>query len=353
MTYDRDNIPSSRHRMPRRILIVAVLLLVLLVGASVAVRTFYFRQLEPVSQSQNVVVVDIERGTSSVAIAEDLQQKGLIRSSRMFQWYIRTENVRDKLQAGTYALRPSMSVAEIVNVLVEGSVKSDLLTILPGQRLDQVRQAFINAGFQPAAVDAAMDPARYTGHPALVDKPAAASLEGYLYPESYQKTAATDPGSIIKAALDQMAATLTPEVRAGIAAQGLSIYQGVTLASIVEREVANPEDSSKVAQVFLKRLREDIALGSDPTAIYGAILAGEEPSLRYKSAYNTYDNKGLPPTPIANVSQRSLQAVATPASTGWLYFVAGDDGTTHFSNTLEEHQALTERYCKKLCGNAE
>jgi UPF0755 protein len=93
-------------------------------------------------------------------------------------------------------------------------------------------------------------------------------------------------------------------------------------------------------------------LGSDPTALYGAVLDGKEPVLTYKSPYNTHDNKGLPPTPISNVSQRSLEAVAKPAPTGWLYFVAGDDGTTHFSNTVEEHEALTEQYCKKLCSGS-
>jgi UPF0755 protein len=74
-----------------------------------------------------------------------------------------------------------------------------------------------------------------------------------------------------------------------------------------------------------------------------------EPTLRHDSVYNTHRNKGLPPTPISNVGKLSLEAVANPAGTDWLYFVAGDDGTTHFSNTIEEHEALTERYCKQLC----
>lgn len=349
MTYDRDNLTRPRHGLPRRLLVVAAVLAVLLLTAAVAVRTVYYRQLQPVSQSQNVVVFDIKTGTSSAAIANDLQQQGLIRSSRMFQWHIRTKNVRDKLQAGTYALRPSMSVAEIVDVLVKGSVKADLLTILPGLRLDQVRQTFINSGFQPAAVDAALRPERYADHPALVDKPANASLEGYLYPESYQKTAATDPAVIITAALDQMAGVLTPDVRAGIAAQGLNIYQGVVLASIVEQEVSSPADSPTVAQVFLKRLRLDMPLGSDVTSIYGSISAGQRPSVNYPSPYNTHTAKGLPPTPISNVSQRSLNAVAKPGQTGWLYFVAGDDGKTYFSNTVEDHESLVDQHCKKLC----
>jgi UPF0755 protein len=253
------------------------------------------------------------------------------------------------MQAGTYALRPSMSVKDIVNVLVDGSVKSDLVTILPGQRLDQVRQTLINAGFDPDAVDAALDPANYAGHPALSDKPADAGLEGFLYPDSYQKQANTDPSTIIKESLDEMSEHLTPQLRAGFATRGLSVYQAVTLASVVEKEVSKQSDRSQAAQVFLKRLSTGMELGSDVTAFYGAIIAGRDPSVSYDSPYNTRLHTGLPVGPISNISEGSLQAVANPAATDWLYFVAGDDGTTHFSKTLEEHEALTKQYCHELC----
>jgi len=92
-----------------------------------------------------------------------------------------------------------------------------------------------------------------------------------------------------------------------------------------------------------------MSLGSDVTARYGSILAGREPSLTYDSPYNTLLHKGLPPTPISNVSASSLNAVAYPANTDWLFFVAGDDGVTHFSKTLDEHEALAKQYCHKLC----
>jgi UPF0755 protein len=143
---------------------------------------------------------------------------------------------------------------------------------------------------------------------------------------------------------------LTPEIRSAFAAQGLSAYQGLTLASIVEQEVSRSSDRAQAAQVFLKRLRTDSTLGSDVTAYYGAIKAGQKPTTSYDTPYNTLLHKGLPPTPISNVSNASLQAVAHPADTDWLYFVTGDDGTTHFSKTLEDHEALTQQYCHKLCG---
>jgi UPF0755 protein len=146
-----------------------------------------------------------------------------------------------------------------------------------------------------------------------------------------------------------MAKYLTPSVRSAFAAQGLSAYQGIILASIVEKEVSKPSDRAQVAQVFLSRLKQDMMLGSDVTAYYGAIVAGKEPSVTYDSAYNTRIHKGLPAGPISNVSENSLQAIASPAGTDWLYFVAGDDGNTYFSKTLEEHEALTQQHCHALC----
>lgn len=347
--YRYGKVMADRGRIPRRVLLVVAVLAALLIGSAVAVRHAYYERLKPVSDSQVVVIFTVEKGTAATSIGDQLQKRGLVRSSAIFQWYIRTNNVRDKLQAGTYALRPSMSVPEIVDVLVNGSVKSDLLTIVPGQRLDQIRQTFINAGFQPEAVDEALNPANYTGHPALADKPAAANLEGFLYPESYQKNDNTKPGIIVAQALDEMAKRLSPDIRAAFASHGLSVYQGVTLASMVEEEVSSPTDRAQAAQVFLKRIKIDMPLGSDPTAFYGAIIRGAEPSTTYDSPYNTLKYKGLPPGPIANVTESSLAAIAKPAATDWLYFVSGDDGTTHFSKTYEEHVQLIKQYCRQQC----
>src|SRR6185437_15214148 len=128
---------------------------------------------------------------------------------------------------------------------------------------------------------------QYAGNPALVDKPAGASLEGYLYPDSFQKSSSTDVQSIIKESLNEMSQQLTPNLRAAFAAEGLSTYQGIILASIIGQEVSNPSDQTQAAQVFLSRLHQNADLGSDVTAFYGAILAGQSPSVSYDSPYNT------------------------------------------------------------------
>lgn len=327
--------------------LIAILVTVLLVGLVVTVlviRHSYYTNLEPVSQSQKSELVTIEKGATAAEIAVTLKKSGLIRQTWAFEWYVRNHNLRDKLQAGTYYIQPSQSVPEIAEILTKGQVATDMVTILPGKRVDQIRQALVNGGFKPDDVEAAFDPALYANHPALVDKPAGASLEGYLYPETFQKDPETKPQVIITASLDQMQKYLTPEVRAGFVKQGLTVHQGIILASIVEKESGRAEDRPIVAQVFLSRIRQNMALESDATTSYGAVLDGKAPTHDYKSPYNTYQNPGLPPGPISNVSVSSLRAVAFPADTDYLYFVAGHDCKTRFSKTLKEHEAFIDQY---------
>jgi UPF0755 protein len=292
----------------------------------------------------------VESGATAKEIASSLHNSGLIKSVNAFEWYVRSNGFRDKLQAGTYVLSPSLTVQQIVNKMVEGNVAKNLFTILPGKRLDQVKKSFISAGYSQSEVDNAFNPANYKKHPALVSLPAGASLEGYLYPDSFEKTSTTSAKTIVEASLDEMAKKLTPDIQAKLAAHGLSVSQGIILTSIILQESGNPNDQPVIAQVFLKRLKSDMLLQSDPTAVYASVLAGVEPDLSIDSLYNTYVTKGLPPGPIGNVTESALSALANPASTDYLYFVAGDDGTTHFAKTLAEHQQNVDKYCTKLCG---
>lgn len=322
---------------------------VFLIVTAGVIHKVYSDNLKPVGASQHSQTLTIPLGSSAHQIAVMLKDAGVIRQSWAFEWYIRNNDLRDKLQAGTYVLRQSQSVPQIVNIITNGQVATDLVTILPAQRLDQIRSALINSGFSAKDVDEALKPGNYKNHPALVDKPTKASLEGYLYPDSFQKDGSTTAQDIVRESLDQMQKYLTPELRAAIVRQGLTVHQGVILASVVEQEVSNEADKPKVAQVFLKRLKDHMVLGSDVTVIYGSLMAGRDADLSYDSPYNTHVHLGLPPGPISNVSVSSLKAVAHPAHTSYLFFVAGDDGVTYFSKTLQEHQRLTQQHCKKLC----
>jgi UPF0755 protein len=142
---------------------------------------------------------------------------------------------------------------------------------------------------------------------------------------------------------------LTPALQSAFASEGLSTYQGIVLASIVQQEVNGVSDQAQAAQVFLSRLKMGMTLGSDQTAFYGSILAGQTSSVNFDSPYNTLIHTGLPPTPISNVNAQSLNAAAHPANTDWLYFVTGDNGTTYFEQTAAEHQADINQYCHVMC----
>ncbi len=339
----------SRPRWPRRVLWVVGIAIVVLVSVTVVMRHVYDENLKPASSSSRSVTVSIAPGSSAKSIGTKLKTLGLIRSSWAFEWYVSSKEVRDGLQAGTYSLQPDQTTPQIVEQLTHGLIATNLVTILPAQRLDQLRTAFADAGFSKSEIASALNPANYANNPALVDKPPGASLEGYLYPDSFEKDSETSLPTIVNESLTEMGQHLTPDIRAAFAAQGLSTYQGIILASIVEQEVSNASDRAQAAQVFLSRLRTGITLGSDVTAFYGAIVAGQTPSVSYDSPYNTRLHLGLPPAPISNVSASSLQAVAHPANTNWLFFVSGDDGKTYFSQTEQQHEQQTQQYCHKLC----
>jgi UPF0755 protein len=341
----------QRSSWLKRVILVCGGLVLVLVIATAAIWRYYEQTLKPVNANAAAQTITIESGASPTQIANLLHSKGLIRSAWTFEAYTRREGIGAELQAGTYSLSGSESVQSIAAQLTHGKVQAQLVTILPGQRLDQVEQSLINDGFSKADVDAALEPAQYEGMAALVDKPAGNSLEGYLYPDSFERTSTTTATSIIRESITEMQTHLTPSIRQAFANEGLSTYQGIILASVVNQEVNTPSDMAQAAQVFLKRISMGMPLGSDVTALYGSRLAGQIGSLSYDSPYNTLIHTGLPPTPISNVTSAALNAVAHPASTNWLYFVTGDNGTTYFTQTLQQQQQDTQQYCHKLCAS--
>jgi UPF0755 protein len=340
-------------RKPRPVWLLIAVILALTIAGVLTAKHVYERDIQPVSSSQQTQIFTVDKGSSVKQIAVKLEKEHLIKSAWAFQVYVHRSDLTAKLQAGTYALSPSESVKQIASILSGGRTTVQLVTILPGRRIDQVRADLINSGFAPNAVDAALNPAQYKDLPVMALAPAGVNtLEGLLWPDSWQKDATTGPDYIIRQSLTAMGDHLTPDLQAAFSAEGLTTYQGLTLASIVVQEVNRPADQAQAAQVFLSRLRAGSMLGSDVTARYGAIVAGKSPNdLSFDSPYNTRLHTGLPPTPISSVNQTSLAAAAHPASTNWLYFVTGDDGVTHFSTNLQDHQALTKQYCHKLCGN--
>ena len=180
---------TKKRRSKRKIFIMSLaVFLVLIFGLVISVRVWYQQQLQPLTASSNPINITIDSGSTPSQIANLLETKKIIKNAKAFEWFLRNKGLGDDLQAGNYNLNSNQSVPQIIDSLVSGKVQKNLFTILPGQRLDQIKKELLKAGYSEADVDIALDPASYKNHPALVTKPTNASLEGYLYPESFQTT---------------------------------------------------------------------------------------------------------------------------------------------------------------------
>ena len=304
--------------------------------AVIFVRYEYDQGLKPVSSSSNTIIITIPKGASLKQIAAILKDNNLIRSTLAFQEYVDAHNLRSHLEAGTYALSPNQGVITIVAILTNGRVSLKLVTILPGQTISQIRATLINSGFSPDTVDTALNAGNYSKTPVLSFKPSGYGLDGLIYPDSYQKDSGTTPTQIVQEALDEMGGKLNPSLQASYAAEGLSVYQAIILASIIQKEVPDYSTQQEVAQVFFNRLKQGMPLQSNVTAIFAKSIGNQ--------AYNTYNQPGLPPSPIANVDIQALKAVANPIPSSHLYFVTGKDGITRFADTIDQHDANISQF---------
>lgn len=224
MTYSAH--AGRKSRIPRRVWLVLVVLVLLSIGGVVISRQVYDRGLKAVDSSQQTQLFTVEKGSTVKEIAIKLEEAKLIRSAWAFQLYVHSKDLNNALQAGTYALSPSQDVPRVVDILTQGKVTTKLVTILPGRRIDQVRADLINAGFEPNAVDQALDPGQYNDLPVLSYKPAeVTTLEGLLWPDSYQKQPDTDPSVIIRESLIAMGERLTPAVQAALCFWRLPVLQ--------------------------------------------------------------------------------------------------------------------------------
>lgn len=334
----------------RKIAIVSLVVLATLMSAAlVGSRIWYDQNLKPLTVESRIVTVEIPLGSSVDFIANLLKEKDVIRSTQAFKIYVRSNEKADALKFGVYDFDSSQTVPEIVEILASGQEASELFTIAPGLRLDQVRARFIKAGFTEAETDAALEPTQYEDHPALVSKPRGDSLEGYLYPESFQRTSATTAKQLVGLSLDEMAKRLTPARIEAFSRHGLSPHEAIIVASIIEEEVHLAEDRRVVGQIFLKRLDEGIQLGSDVTYEYAAVVNGGIAWPGLEDPYNTRLYTGLPPGPIANFDDTALEAVANPTETDYLFFLSGDDDKTYYGKTLAEHDQNIRDHCQKKC----
>lgn len=370
-------VKGGRWHLSKRMLIILGSVLGLLVIALIGAIIWYRAQLGPVNPSDNQVQrLEVKEGTAFTFIANRLKERGLIRSTLAFDIQARLMGKRNAVQAGTCSLTPSESSAEILDKLTSGCHDFKALTFypgatiekplykFPGSTLDQdsmyIKAVLTNAGYSEEQISSALS--RTYDSPLFAGKPEGSSLEGYVFGETYFVDSDASAEEVLKTVFDQMYSVIQKnDLVAKYQAQGLNLYQGITLASIVESELdcedkSTPERKDRcyqyqrtIAQIFLKRFKENISLGSDVTFIYAANLAHVAPSVGIESPYNTRKHTGLPPGPISSPGALALKAVGNPTDTDYLFFIAGDDGLIYFAKTDAEHQRNIKKHCQKLC----
>ena len=315
---------------------------------TIAMISWYLYALTPRTTDENYVVVTIEQGDNVTDIAQRLEEKKVIRSALAFSLYIRISGQSD-LKAGEFRVSSKQSTQDVAQSIASGKISTVNILIAPGLRLDEIIATLVKNGYSEKDITLALSQVR--NNPVLKDAPVDAPLEGYLFPDTYQVAPSTSAQQLIEVMVKTFAQRVTDDTQItdGIAKQGLTVSQAVILASIVQKEVPDYETQQKVAQVFIKRFKTDIPLGADPTFKYAAALTGGPSTPSIDSPYNTRKVVGLPPSAISNFNLSAIKAVANPSDTDYTYFVSGDDGVTYFSNTLEEHEALTKKHCVKLC----
>ena len=281
------------------------------------------------------------------AIGDRLVAAGVVRDPLTFRAALLMSGQARVLKAGDYRFDPPMTPLEVLGKLARGEVYVVNLTFPEGLNIREMAAIAESHGVGTAAgfIEAANDRSLIRA----LD-PAARNLEGYLFPDTYPVTRRTDAPRLVRMMVDRFEHVLTPEMRSAVEQRGLSIHQTVTLASIVEKEAARPDERPLVAAVYLNRFRLGIPLQCDPTVIYALQLAGKytgnlrRDDLMFDSPYNTYRYPGLPPGPIASPGRASLEATIHPADVDYLYFVSRNDGSHAFARTLDEHNRNVQKY---------
>jgi UPF0755 protein len=291
--------------------------------------------------------VEVPSGAGPTAIGRRLVELGVVRDALTWRIAVFKSGQARLLKAGEYRFAGELRPADVIGKLARGEVYLRPITFPEGLSILEMAKLFESRGFgaarsfETAARDAALV--------AALD-PKAPDLEGYLYPETYPLPRRANANPLVRAMVSRFEQVFGPDLRAAAAARGLGVREVVTLASLVEKETARPEERPTVAAVYLNRLKVGMGLQCDPTVIYALQKAGKytgnltRADLAFDSPYNTYKYAGLPPGPIASPGRPSIEAVLKPAEVDYLYFVSRNDGSHVFSNTYEEHRAKVREF---------
>jgi UPF0755 protein len=349
---DPSRIPEKKSNtpplpfVPRRRGWIADLLLTLAGLILIFGAVIYLHFFAPATRARHTKVVVVPSGTSFHEICRILEENGIIRDRRSFYLYARLQNAIPKVKAGEYEVHTRMTPSKVLHKLMQGEVIQYPITIPEGYNLYQVGEVLAQAKVcsKEAFLAKARDP-KLIASLGLEGE----SLEGYLFPDTYNFPKGYGEEAIIRQMVGRFKAVYAPLAKRA-EKMGLSRRDVVILASMIEKEAMDDQERRLISAVFHNRLQRGMALQSDPTAVYGVKGVGQRitrEDLQRRTPYNTYQLIGLPKGPIANPGLQSLEAVLYPAEGNYLYFVAKNDGTHYFSSTLSEHNRAVAKYQRR------
>lgn len=340
-TYDTSAIKPKASRKP---LVIGIIVIVLVIIAAVlAIRACTAEvDVETLPAGQEVVV-NIAQGSGAKAIAADLVKARVVSNANKFVAFVNEKGEAGSLLPGIYLFKGGMTMQEVLDALVEGpDATADMVTIPEGYTRPKIAAAVEQATNGRITADdfmkASSDATPYVSEFSFLEGVGSKGLEGFLFPKTYPISAGADAAAVVRMMLSQFREETAPLSWSYPGKAGLTIYDVVKLASIVEKE-GKPDNFATVASVFYNRLKSDRPyLESDATTAYEV---GHDPTaeeVHAQSPYSTYTNPGLPPTPICNPSLAALEAVHTPDQTDYMFFFFTPDGKYSFSKTYAEHQ---------------
>ncbi|MEM7335420.1 MAG: endolytic transglycosylase MltG [Chloroflexota bacterium] len=316
---------------------------------------------QPAGVGDTAVQFVISPGETANIIASNLQQANLLTDTELFINYIRYHGFDSQLEAGTFTLNPQLTVPQLAETLTRAVAEEAIVQFIEGWRIEEMADHLRDNPTANVDPDLFLQiaqrklPHNLAPYPFLGSVPVESSLEGFLFPDTYRLPLDADAAFLVDLMLTNFGNRVTPEMIQSYGGEGLSIHEAVTLASIVEREAVINEERPIIAGVFYNRLAVGMRLEADPTVQYPLGYQADIDSwwkrpltiadLQNQNPYNTYTSDGLPPTPIANPSLSSLEAVAFPRTTEFIFFVAdcqGTPGSHQFSVTYDQHLAKVQ-----------
>jgi UPF0755 protein len=310
-----------------------------------AIRYGIFVQF-PEGAGANKKIIDVKEGFTLKKIASELEKQRIISNEKLFVVYAKLQGSEGEIKAGPYLFDDGMTPPVILHKLLAGDVYVHRFAVPEGYSMYQIAELLERRGIVGGDEFLEQCTNRSLLEELGINAP---SVEGYLYPCTYDINPETTAEGLVREMVFQFRKHFLRNFEARVKALGMSSREVLTLASMVEKEAVEPYERPLIASVFMNRLRRDMPLQSDPTAVYKVrAFAGKvsRKDIMLDSPYNTYRIKGLPPGPIGNPGPDAIEAVLNPARTNYLFFVARTDGTHCFSVTLEEHNRAVEKYLK-------